>query len=107
MSLAEFCYSMFQAYDWWAMYQDQAIQVQIGGSDQYGNICAGIDVVNSMRAPCADAEENLHAAPFGVTTPLLISSSGEKFGKSAGNALWLDPDMFSSFDLYQVCASSC
>lgn len=107
MAISEFCYPLFQAYDWWHMYSERGVQLQLGGSDQYGNICAGMDAVDYMRKLLrgeSDKEvgEDTLAASFGLTTPLLTTSSGEKFGKSAGNAVWLDRDMMSSFDLYQV-----
>jgi tyrosyl-tRNA synthetase len=107
MSMAEFNYPMFQAYDWWYMYTSTAqVQLQIGGSDQYGNICAGIDAVSHLRkitkAETGKVEEGPRADIYGLTTPLLTTASGEKFGKSAGNAVWLDKSMMSSFDLYQV-----
>ncbi|KAF2659312.1 tyrosyl-tRNA synthetase-like protein [Lophiostoma macrostomum CBS 122681] len=108
MSLSEFCYPLFQGYDWWHMYNSQPtlLQLQIGGSDQYGNICAGMEAVDHMRALHRGAKteailKDPLTAPFGLTTPLLTTASGEKFGKSANNAVWLDPDMLSSFDLYQ------
>jgi tyrosyl-tRNA synthetase len=107
MAISEFCYPLFQAYDWWSMYKNQGVQLQIGGSDQYGNICAGMDVVGHMRKiHRMDEEEggadNARVATYGLTTPLLTTASGEKFGKSAGNAVWLDRQMLNSFDLYQV-----
>ena len=87
------------------MYKKKGIQLQIGGSDQYGNICAGMDAVSHMRkihGPI-DKTADPQLAIYGLTTPLLTTPSGEKFGKSAGNAVWLDPQMLTSFDLYQVC----
>jgi hypothetical protein len=107
MALSEFSYPLFQAYDWWSMYRNQGIQLQIGGSDQYGNIIAGMGAVSHMRKihrmdNGAQDEEDPRVATFGLTTPLLTTASGEKFGKSAGNAVWLDDQMLSSFDLYQV-----
>ena len=112
MSISEFCYPLFQAYDWWHMYSEKGIQLQLGGSDQYGNICAGMDAVNHMRKILGresdrDVDEDPLKGTFGLTTPLLTTASGEKFGKSAGNAVWLDRNMMSSFDLYQVCPPSC
>jgi tyrosyl-tRNA synthetase len=106
MAISEFCYPLFQAWDWWTMYKNDGIQLQIGGSDQYGNICAGMDAVSHMRkiTPLDDGargEEDPRVAAYGLTTPLLTTASGEKFGKSAGNAVWLDPHMLNSFDLYQ------
>lgn len=104
MSLAEFCYPLFQGYDWWHMYKTYGVQLQLGGSDQYGNICAGMEAVEIMRKTegTPDQRNNPLMATYGITTPLLTTASGEKFGKSAGNAVWLDNDMLSSFDLYQV-----
>jgi tyrosyl-tRNA synthetase len=106
MSISEFCYPLFQAWDWWTMYKKDGVQLQIGGSDQYGNICAGMDAVSHMRkiTPMedgAESEEDPRVAAYGLTTPLLTTASGEKFGKSAGNAVWLDRQMLNSFDLYQ------
>ncbi|KAL8938233.1 MAG: hypothetical protein Q9211_003299 [Gyalolechia sp. 1 TL-2023] len=109
LSFGEFSYPVLQAYDWWHMYntfQMNGIQVQIGGSDQYGNIVAGIDAINHIRKNHYDPDVRRDRAgednkPMGFTVPLLTTSSGEKFGKSAGNAVWLDKDMTSPFDLYQ------
>jgi tyrosyl-tRNA synthetase len=108
MAVSEFSYPLFQAYDWWSMYKNQGVQMQIGGSDQYGNIIAGMDAVSHMRkihrmddGPAS--EDDPRVATYGLTTPLLTTASGEKFGKSAGNAVWLDRQMLNSFDLYQVC----
>lgn len=109
MAISEFCYPLFQAYDWWSMYSNQGVQVQLGGSDQYGNLCAGMDAVNHMRKVhglgSERCDEDPFMATFGLTTPLLTTASGEKFGKSAGNAIWLDKHMLNSFDLYQVSLS--
>jgi tyrosyl-tRNA synthetase len=107
MAISEFSYPLFQAYDWWSMYKNQGVQLQIGGSDQYGNICAGMDAVSHMRKIHSMDEgqgrdEDPRVATYGLTTPLLTTASGEKFGKSAGNAVWLDQHMMTSFDLYQV-----
>lgn len=113
MSFAEFTYPLLQGWDWWQMYHDRAIQVQVGGGDQYGNIIAGMDAVNyiaqneaeaSGRKDWLDSEGRLKEdlSPFGLTVPLLTTSSGEKFGKSAGNAVWLDANLTSPFDLYGV-----
>ncbi len=89
------------------MYHTKRVQVQIGGSDQYGNIIAGMDAINYINKHHYDPihrqeKEEFLMKPMGFTTPLLTTASGEKFGKSAGNAIWLDKDMTSAFDLYQV-----
>ena len=113
MSFAEFTYPLLQAWDWWHMYSTKDIQVQVGGSDQFGNILTGIDTINWIRHNHYDPvflqdeksmkeKEVFLKKPMGFTVPLLTTSSGEKFGKSAGNAIWLDGEMTSPFDLYQV-----
>jgi tyrosyl-tRNA synthetase len=111
MSLAEFCYPVLQAWDWWHMYQSIGVQVQIGGADQFGNIITGIEGVkyvakshphHDVRVP----EEEQNWEPMGFTTPLMTTSSGEKFGKSAGNAIWLNGEMTSPFDLYAYMLST-
>lgn len=79
----------------------------MGGSDQWGNITAGIDMISKRRTVEEEEEgitktDNIESKAFGITIPLLLSSTGEKFGKSAGNAIWLDESMTSVFDFYQV-----
>ncbi|KAI0466218.1 tRNA synthetase class I [Xylaria cf. heliscus] len=105
VSLAEFVYPMMQAWDWWEMFSGpKGVCMQIGGSDQYGNIVAGIDAVKLLRDsepnPNLKLPSDLLHTPVGFTVPLLTDSAGNKFGKSAGNAMWLDPFMTNSFDLY-------
>ena len=119
MSVAEFMYPLMQAWDWFKLFQT-GTQIQIGGADQFGNLLEGANTVKKLlQVP--DLEEqpvqlpedlrrfetevfgkSLSDDPMGFTVPLMTTSSGEKFGKSAGNAVWLDRDMTSSFDLYQV-----
>lgn len=110
MSFAEFSYPLMQAWDWWVLFR-KGVQVQVGGTDQYGNILFGMDAVKSISRNTANEQdrnglEKEVDRPIGLTTPLLTASSGEKLGKSAGNAVWLDKDMTSTFELYQVCSSS-
>lgn len=102
MSFAEFTYPILQGWDWWHMYNTMGIRMQIGGSDQYGNITAGIDAVKYVAEnhPAPDTPKKTSDPPFGFTVPLLTTSAGAKFGKSAGNAIWLDSQMTSTFDLY-------
>ncbi|KAJ5096044.1 hypothetical protein NUU61_005400 [Penicillium alfredii] len=105
MSFAEFSYPLLQAWDWWTLFQ-RGVQVQVGGSDQYGNILFGMDAVKSISQNTANEQvrnplESEIDRPIGFTTPLLTAPSGEKFGKSAGNAIWLDKDLTSTFELYQ------
>ena len=98
------------------LYRIRKVRIQIGGSDQYGNILAGMDAVNHMRKnhprdmilSAEDTGDEIEAAkvnqaPMGLTTPLLTTSSGAKFGKSEGNAIWLNKHMTRPFEFYQVC----
>ena len=114
MSFSEFTYPLLQGWDWWHMYQHNGVLVQIGGSDQYGNIIAGMDAVKYIAQSRAESQEEAtwldadgklkaDATPMGLTVPLLTTASGAKFGKSAGNAIWLDQTLTSAFDLYGVC----
>jgi tyrosyl-tRNA synthetase len=102
MSFAEFSYPILQGWDWWHMYNTLGIRMQIGGADQYGNITAGIDAVKYIAEnhPAPDTPKKTSDPPFGFTVPLLTTSAGAKFGKSAGNAIWLDDQLTSTFDLY-------
>ena len=82
VSLTELTYQAFQAYDFAALHRSHNAVLQVGGSDQWGNICAGIDLTHRLH----------RAAVHGVTVPLLTTKAGQKFGKSEGNAVWLNPD---------------
>ena len=117
MSFSELTYPLLQAWDWWHMYSTMNIQIQVGGSDQYGNMVAGMDAVKYIALSQPPIPEQIQGldkagriedelAPMGLTVPLLTTASGEKFGKSAGNAVWLDPSMTTPFDLYGVSASA-
>ena len=104
MSFAEFTYPLIQGWDFWQLYSKNGVQMQIGGSDQYGNIVSGIDIVKTIRE--TETADHLRIPsdwthePVGFTVPLLTDSSGAKFGKSAGNAIWLDHAMTSPFEFY-------
>ena len=91
ISYTEFSYMTLQAYDFLHLRDTFGCTLQCGGSDQWGNITAGIDLVRKLRG-----EE-----VFGLTFPLITTSSGEKFGKSAGNAVWLDAKLTSPYAFYQ------
>ncbi|KAJ3867907.1 tyrosine-tRNA ligase [Lentinula novae-zelandiae] len=97
ISFTEFTYQLLQAYDFYHLHSAFGCTVQIGGSDQWGNIVAGLELINRLN-PSKSSEDQ---KAFGITTHLLTSASGEKFGKSAGNAIWLDPKLTSVFDFYQ------
>ncbi|KAL4099200.1 hypothetical protein PRIC1_007009 [Phytophthora ramorum] len=91
ISFLEFSYQLFQAYDFLHLYRNYGCVAQIGGSDQWGNIASGIELVRKSTG-----EE-----VFGATLALLTTATGEKYGKSAGNAIWLDAEKTSVFDFYQ------
>lgn len=102
ISYAEFSYQLLQAYDFYYLHKEHGVELQIGGSDQWGNIVSGIELIRkASRDGASEPEEEIDPV-FGLTIPLLTTSTGEKFGKSAGNAIWLDESMTSAFDFYQV-----
>ncbi len=91
LSFLEFNYSLLQAYDFYILARDYDCDLQMGGQDQWGNIVAGSDLTRRM----------MDKQVYGMTFSLITTSSGEKFGKSAGNAIWLDKKMTSPYDFYQ------
>jgi tyrosyl-tRNA synthetase len=91
ISYTEFSYMTLQAFDFLHLFDKHGCTLQIGGNDQWGNITAGVDLIRRLRQKPA----------YGLTLPLVTTSSGEKFGKSAGNALWLDPARTTPWDFYQ------
>jgi tyrosyl-tRNA synthetase len=99
MSFTEFTYQLLQANDYYHLFSRHDCRLQLGGSDQWGNILAGCDLIHKLVP--ADKRGGADSHAHGLTLPLLTSSTGEKFGKSAGNAIWLDPRQTAPFDLYQ------
>lgn len=93
ISFTEFTYQIIQAMDYLHLYREHDVQLQVGGADQWGNITAGLDFIRKKEGPEAEA--------YGLTIPLLTNADGEKFGKSAGNAVWLDPEKTSPYEFYQ------
>src|SRR5271155_1436345 len=91
LSFLEFNYMILQAYDFVELYRRERCVLQMGGSDQWGNIVSGIDLGRRMA----------NAQLFALTTPLLTTSSGAKMGKTAAGAVWLDADMVSPYDYWQ------
>ena len=91
LNFVEFNYRLVQAYDFLHLFRTEGCTLQMGGSDQWGNIVAGVELIRK-----ADAG---HA--FALVCPLLTTASGEKMGKSEGNSLWLDPLLTSPYDFYQ------
>lgn len=91
MSFTEFSYQTLQGYDFCHLFQKEGVILQVGGSDQYGNITAGIEFTR----------KKLGQTVYGLTFPLLVRSDGKKFGKSEEGAIWIDRERFSPYQLYQ------
>lgn len=93
LSFTEFSYQLLQGYDFLYLFQNKGVNVQIGGSDQWGNITAGTELIRKILQPDSEA--------YGLTFPLLLKSDGSKFGKSEDGAIWLSPSMLSPYKFYQ------
>lgn len=91
MSFTEFCYQILQGYDFLHLFENHQVTVQLGGSDQWGNITGGVELIRKVKGKEA----------FGLTFPLLVKSDGQKFGKSEKGAIWLSADKLSPYDFYQ------
>jgi tyrosyl-tRNA synthetase len=91
LSFIEFNYMLLQAYDFLTLFDRHDCRLQMGGSDQWGNILAGVELVRKSRQKTA----------FGITYKLITKSDGSKMGKTAGNAVWLDPNKTSPYEYYQ------
>lgn len=91
ISYTEFSYALLQAYDFYHLHEKYNCTLQIGASDQWGNIVSGIELIRKKAGNDA----------YGLTMPLIIDSTGKKFGKTEGNAVWLDPKKTSPFAFYQ------
>lgn len=93
ISFTEFTYTILQAADWLHLYQNHDCEMQIGGSDQWGNLTSGSELIRKVVGN--------QAKVFGVTSPLITNSDGSKFGKSEGKNIWLDPQKTDSYQFYQ------
>ncbi len=91
LTFLEFNYMILQSYDFHELHRRHGVRLQMGGSDQWGNIVSGVDLVRRMDA----------AQVFGVTTPLLTTASGAKMGKTAKGAVWLSAERLSAYDFWQ------
>ncbi len=91
LNFVEINYRLLQAYDFLHLFREHGCILQIGGSDQWANILAGVDLIRRIEGQEA----------FGLVTPLLTTSTGQKMGKTASGALWLDPELTSPYDFYQ------
>lgn len=91
ITFAEFSYMLLQAMDFYYLYKNYNCELQVAGSDQWGNITSGIELIR----------KKLDKEAYGMVMPLVTDSTGKKFGKTEGNALWLDENKTSSYELYQ------
>jgi tyrosyl-tRNA synthetase len=91
LSFLEFNYMILQAYDFLVLNRDHGCRLQVGGSDQWGNICSGIDLCRRLG----------RAEVYGLTYPLIMTAAGEKMGKTAAGAVWLDAGRTSPYDFFQ------
>ncbi|MDX1904711.1 MAG: tyrosine--tRNA ligase [Thermonemataceae bacterium] len=91
ISFTEFSYQLLQGYDFYWLYKNKNVQIQMGGSDQWGNITTGTELIRRIEGGEA----------FAITTPLLTKSDGSKFGKSESGNIWLDTSLTSSYHFYQ------
>jgi tyrosyl-tRNA synthetase len=96
ISYTEFSYQVLQAYDYLELYRRDQCKLQIGGSDQWGNIVAGLDLIRKVEGGSAHA----------LTVPLLVKSDGSKFGKTASGAIWLDESLTSAYEFFQFWLNS-
>lgn len=93
ISFTEFTYQILQSIDFHHLWKNEHVRLQIGGSDQWGNITGGIDLIHRLEGNDAEA--------YGLTVPLLLKADGTKFGKTEGGAIWLDPNKTTPFEFYQ------
>ena len=91
LSFIEFNYQLLQAYDFWYQFKHYSCLIQMGGSDQWGNIVAGIDLIRRLEGKQA----------YGITFPLIMTADGKKMGKTEKGAVWLDPQRTSPYEYYQ------
>lgn len=96
ITYTEFSYMLLQSFDFLNLYEKDNCTLQIGGSDQWGNITAGMEFIRRSRH---DQDEEINV--FGLTVPLITKADGTKFGKTAGGAVWLDKDKTSPYEFYQ------
>lgn len=96
ITYAEFSYMLMQGYDFLKMYETMGCTMQVEGSDQWGNITTGIDLIRKIKGK----------EVYAFTMPLILDANGKKFGKSEGNAIWLDQNKTSSYELYQYLLNS-
>lgn len=93
ISFTEFSYTILQSMDWLHLYQNENCEIQIGGSDQWGNLTSGTELIRKVLG-------DKHKV-YGITSPLINKSDGSKFGKSEGGSVWINPKLTNAYDFYQ------
>ncbi|MFN8432142.1 MAG: tyrosine--tRNA ligase [Spirosomataceae bacterium] len=102
ISYTEFTYQLLQGYDFYHLYKNHGIRLQMGGSDQWGNITTGTELIRRKENnDGSDSEGEVEYSAYALTTPLVTKADGTKFGKSEGGNVWLDPEMTSPYEFYQ------
>lgn len=98
ISFTEFSYQLLQGYDFYWLFKNKNVRLQMGGSDQWGNITTGTELIRRKES---NNDEEAEFKAFALTTPLFTKSDGTKFGKSEGGNVWLDPNLTSPYQFYQ------
>ena len=103
ISFTEFSYQLLQGYDFYWLYKNKGVRLQMGGSDQWGNITTGTELIRRKEAGESSSSESRpdESLAYALTTPLVTKSDGTKFGKSESGNVWLDPRMTSPYQFYQ------
>ncbi|WP_304237888.1 tyrosine--tRNA ligase [Jiulongibacter sediminis] len=102
ISYTEFTYQLLQGYDFYHLYKNHGVRLQMGGSDQWGNITTGTELIRRKEAnDGSDADGEVEYSAYALTTPLVTKPDGTKFGKSESGNVWLDPVMTSPYQFYQ------
>lgn len=104
ISFTEFSYQLLQGYDYYWLYKNKGVRIQMGGSDQWGNITTGTELIRRKESAITGEENNEEAVSyqaFALTTPLVTKADGTKFGKSESGNVWLDASMTSPYSFYQ------
>lgn len=96
ITFAEFSYMLLQGYDFLHLFQEKKVIMQVAGSDQWGNITTGVDLIRKV----------VNGSAYAFTMPLILDSAGKKFGKSEGNALWLNKEKTAPYAIYQYLINS-
>ena len=101
MSFLEFNYMILQSYDFYHLYKTYNCTLQLCGADQWGNVCAGVELTRKLQFLNNAVEKGEKTEVLGFSTPLLLDSNGKKLGKSEGNAVWVNEELLSPYDYYQ------